>query len=92
LRTLLKVSMTPAGQADDDAGEDDQRDAVADAALGDLLAQPHDEHRAGGERQDDHQAEAPAGVEHQRGAARGEFFSRKKAMPSACTKEITTVP
>ena len=34
-------------QADDDAGEDDQRHAVADAALGDLLAQPHDERRAG---------------------------------------------
>src|SRR5712671_136764 len=30
-----------------DAGEDDHGDAVADAALGDLLAQPHQEHRAG---------------------------------------------
>jgi hypothetical protein len=32
-----------AREADDDAGEDDQRHAVADAAFGDLLAQPHDE-------------------------------------------------
>ena len=31
------------GRRADDAGEDDERDAVADAALGDLLAQPHDE-------------------------------------------------
>ena len=34
------------GQRRDDAGEDDQRDAVADAARGDLLAQPHQEQRA----------------------------------------------
>src|SRR5690606_33382674 len=29
-----------------DAGEDDQRDTVADAASGDLLAKPHQEHGA----------------------------------------------
>ena len=39
------------GQADDDAGEDEQRHAVADAALGDLLTQPHDEGGAGSERE-----------------------------------------
>src|SRR5262249_48455172 len=44
----------------DDAGEDDQRDAVADAALGDLLAEPHDEGGAGGEGDDGEEAEAPA--------------------------------
>ena len=33
-----------------DAREDDQRGAVADAARGDLLAQPHQEHGAAGER------------------------------------------
>src|SRR5205823_12313217 len=32
-----------ARQADNDAGEDEQRHAVAHTALGDLLAQPHDE-------------------------------------------------
>ena len=32
------------GKRRNDAGKDDQRDAVADAALGDLLAEPHDEH------------------------------------------------
>ena len=42
-------------QAHHDAGEDDQRHAVADAALGDLLAQPHDERRAGGQAEDGHQ-------------------------------------
>ena len=33
-------------------GEDDQRGAVADAARGDLLAEPHQEHGAAGERDD----------------------------------------
>ena len=38
------------GQVGDDAGEDDQRDAVADAARRDLLAQPHQEHGAADQR------------------------------------------
>ena len=38
-----------ARKADHNAGEDQQRHAVADAALGDLLAQPHDERGAGGQ-------------------------------------------
>ena len=37
-------------QVGDDAGEDDQRDAVADAARRDLLAEPHQEHGAAGQR------------------------------------------
>ena len=41
-------------QVDHDAGEDDERDAVADTALGDLLAEPHNERRARGERQHRH--------------------------------------
>src|ERR1044071_1127844 len=48
------------GQADDDAGEDKQAHAVADTALGDLLAEPHDEDGAGGERDDRREDEAPA--------------------------------
>ena len=47
-------------QVDDDAGEDDQRDAVADAALGDLLTEPHDEGGAGGQREHGHDREAEA--------------------------------
>src|SRR5450631_1291128 len=35
-----------AGQSHNDAGENQQRHAVAHAALGDLFAQPHDEHAA----------------------------------------------
>jgi hypothetical protein len=38
------------GQVGHDAREDDERDAVADAALGDLLAEPHDERGARGQR------------------------------------------
>ena len=34
------------GQARHDADRDDQRDTVADPALGDLIAQPHQEQRA----------------------------------------------
>ena len=36
----------PFGRPDDDTGEDEQAHTVADAALGDLLAQPHDERSA----------------------------------------------
>ena len=36
-------------QAGDDAGHDDQRHAVADAAAGDLLADPHQEQGAADE-------------------------------------------
>ena len=43
-----------ARKADHDAGKNDQRHAVADAALGDLLAQPHDERGAGGKRNQGH--------------------------------------
>ena len=47
-----------------DAGEDDQGDAVADAALRDLLAQPHDEDRARGQGQDGQELERQARVGH----------------------------
>ena len=40
---LIEGRQHGAREADDDAGEDDERHAVADAALGDLLAEPHDE-------------------------------------------------
>ena len=60
-----------ARQADHDAGEDQQRHAVADAALGDLLAQPHDEHRTGGQREHRHEHEADAGVGNEGGAGGG---------------------
>jgi hypothetical protein len=49
-------------QAGDDAGEDDERDAVADAAGGDLLAEPHQEHRAADQRDDGRELEEPARV------------------------------
>ena len=41
----------PAGHASHDAREDDEADAVADAALGDQLADPHHQDGAGGERE-----------------------------------------
>ena len=47
-------------QVGDDAGEDDQRNAVADAARGDLLAEPHQEHGAADQRDDRGDAEEHA--------------------------------
>src|SRR5215469_1288194 len=44
-----------------DARKDDQRHSVAYAAVADLLAEPHDECRAGGEGNDRHHHESPAG-------------------------------
>ena len=48
----LLQQLIPGGRhAGQDAGHDQQADAVADAELVDLLAEPHEEHRAGGHRQ-----------------------------------------
>ena len=49
---LVVDILDAARQPDHNAGKDQQRHAVSDAALGDLLAQPHDEGRAGGQRDD----------------------------------------
>ena len=50
---LFHQAETARRQAAHDRGEDQQRDPVADAALGDQLAHPHQQRRAGGERDDD---------------------------------------
>src|SRR5580698_10618475 len=52
-----------ARQADHDAGKNQQRHPVADAAFGDLLTQPHNERGAGSERDDGHRNEADAWIE-----------------------------
>ena len=49
-----------ARQTDHDTRKDQQRDTVADAALRDLLAQPHDEHRSRGQGQNRAEPESPA--------------------------------
>jgi hypothetical protein len=52
-------------QTGENAGQDDHRDAVAEAALGDLLAEPHQEHGPGDERERRRQHEArQAGSDH----------------------------
>src|SRR5262249_22865398 len=64
LRLSLFVKVEDcARQADDDADEDDQRHAVTDAAFGNLFAEPHDESRTGGQRENRHQNKAEARVE-----------------------------
>ena len=52
----------PGGNAHDDSGEYDERDAVSDAPLGDLLAQPHDEGGARCQREHRHQPKSPTRV------------------------------
>ena len=49
------------GKTGGDTGENDDRDAVAQTPLGDLLAQPHQEHGPGDQRHDGGQAEHEAG-------------------------------
>ena len=58
------MAARPRRQTGDDAGEDDERDAVADAARGDLLAEPHQEDGAAGQRDDRAGAEEQPGIEH----------------------------
>ena len=51
-------------QIGDNSGHDDQRDAVANAARGDLLAQPHQEHGAAGQRDHRNEAEEQPRIDH----------------------------
>ncbi len=46
-------------------GENDQRNAVADAALGDLLTKPHQEHGTGHERNHGRKAKRKSRIEHE---------------------------
>ena len=56
-------------EIDDNPREDNQRHPVPDAALGDLLAKPHDEARACRERQHRHQPERQPGMVDERESA-----------------------
>ena len=78
-RTNWNVVDKRARQARDDPRHDDQRDAVADSALGDLLADPHHEHRARGDREHGDDAEAPArSVDHRAAARRLDVLERDR--------------
>src|SRR5579863_3876547 len=68
LRFLPEIKYR-ARQADDDARKNNERHPIADAAVGDLLAQPHDEGRAGRESEHGHQDEARTRVVDERLAA-----------------------
>ena len=57
-------------QAGDDARHDDEGHAVADAAAGDLLAKPHQEHGAADQADDGGDAEHDAGIQHHLDALR----------------------
>ena len=85
---MPSVCTTARRKAGDDAGEDQQRNAVADAALGDLLAEPHQEHRAGGEADDRREDEAR--TRRVDDAAAGSAASL--ATPNAWNTASATVP
>ena len=55
-------------QAGDDTGENQDRDAIADAALGNLLAEPHQEHGAGNQGHGRGENERRTRIDHQRSA------------------------
>ena len=57
----LDAVLDHSGEPGDDTGEQDDGDTVADAELGDLLTQPHQEGGAGGEGQDDDDADPQGG-------------------------------
>ena len=50
LERAVRYQRSQPGMTCNDTREDDHRDAVTDTALGDLLTQPHQEHRACDER------------------------------------------
>jgi hypothetical protein len=80
------------GQARGDAGEDQDRDAVAEAALGDLLAEPHQEHRPGDEADDRGQAKAEARRDDEAGRAferQGDAERLERARGRACRSACT---
>src|ERR1017187_3072115 len=60
--TTIPAKIMSDMQPHHDPGKDNERHAVADPAIADLLAEPHDERRAGGQRDDGHQYESPARV------------------------------
>src|SRR5450755_1488294 len=68
------------GEADHDAGKDDEGHAVADAAIADLLAQPHDERGAGSERDDGHQHESPSRIFNKAAATRLQALSNTEGL------------
>ncbi len=63
---ILIQGMGSGRQADHDAGEDDQGDPVSNAALGDLLAEPHHQRRPAGEGEHGHESKTPARIRHHR--------------------------
>src|SRR3546814_12287652 len=54
-------------ESGDDTGKDDHRNTIAYAAFGDLLAEPHQEHGAGDQRQRRNKQEADARVDRHPG-------------------------
>jgi hypothetical protein len=54
-----EICITALGKANNDTGEDEQRNAVSNASFGDLLTEPHHEDRTGRQRDHDHKRSPP---------------------------------
>src|SRR3984885_4162191 len=78
---LVNQILDAARQADDNAGEDEQAHAVADAAIGDLLTQPHDEGCTRGQGDHGHDDEPRSGVQDvgnpARAVGKGQGYSQR---------------
>ena len=64
MRPASKILRDIGWEARDDAHEDDQRNAVANAAAGDLFADPHQQDRAARQRDHGGEAEEHPGIDH----------------------------
>jgi hypothetical protein len=62
-RTTVPPGAEAEREAGQDRGKDQDRDTVADASLRDLLAEPHEEHGARGQRDHDQRHPACVGLE-----------------------------
>ena len=89
----LAASLRHAGE---NAGHDQQADAVADAVLVDLLAQPHEEDRAGGHGE--HHRQLPtegqvlvAGIAHEEPRADVVVWAKVAMYPQLCPRHNSTV-
>ena len=92
LRLGLFVQVEDAArQAHYDANENDERHAVADAAVADLLTQPHDEGGTGGQRENGHQHERRGPDDKRATGQPGTATAKRVAIVVDCTMLRTIV-
>ena len=91
LRTSSAVPAIASRHAGNDASEDDHRDTVTDAALGDLLAEPHQEDRARNQRDHGRDQECRPGLTTSAGCALQPRCGRDRLEACQCDRTVTRV-